>query len=62
MTMTKKLYNISYYDEMKDEELVDEVAAYSEEQALFLFNQQMARRQCAFRFIGLECVNMVGAI
>lgn len=62
MTMTKKLYNISYYDEIKEEELVEEVAAYSEEQALFLFNQQMAKRRCAFRLIGVECVNMVGAI
>ena len=60
--MTKKLYNISYYDEMKDEELVDEVAAYSEEQALFLFNEQMTKRPVCIQVLGVECVNMVGAI
>lgn len=60
--MTKKLYNISYYDEIKEEDKVEEVAAYSEEQALFLFNEQMAQRPGSFQVIGIECVNMVGAI
>ena len=58
--MTKlKLYNVSYYDEIKDEDLVEEVAAYSEEQALFLFNQQMANRPGTYYVVGAECVNAV---
>lgn len=60
--MTKKLYNISYYDEIKEEDKVEEVAAYSEEQALFLFNEQMAQRPVCIQVLGVECVNMVGAI
>ena len=62
MAMTKKLYNISYYDEIKDVDLVEEVVAYSEEQALFLFNEQMTKSPGCIQVIGVECVNMVGAI
>lgn len=56
------LFNILYYDEIKDEEKVEEVAAYSEEQALFLFNQQMKRYKNSCRVVGVECVNRIGVM